>query len=207
MVNSLQLQQHYQQWTSLKRWLWILEFRLKRKCLHCQTQNPWIQQFHFWRIQIHYIDCFDSKLTGKWQFYDHFQLVFCQLYQHLSQNWGSDGHFEVLNGSKSNLVQKLWPNRKNAKIKARLTHQNLKLINGHFTTISGHFFANYVSIFHKTEIQTVILRCFMSLKLNWCKSYDAKWEKAENLNESFFTKSQQNGNGNICFLCHNLWTN
>jgi hypothetical protein len=32
------------------------------------------------------IDCFDSKLTGKWQFYDHFQLFFCQVYQHLSQN-------------------------------------------------------------------------------------------------------------------------
>ena len=62
-------------------------------------------------------------------------------------------------------------------------------------------------IFHKTEIQTVILRCFMSLKINWCKSYDTKCEKAENLNESFFTKSQQNWNGNICFLCHNLWTN
>ena len=64
------------------------------------------------------IDCFDSKVTGKWQFYDHFQLVFCQLYQDLSQNWGSNGHFEMLNGSKSNLVQKLWPNCKNAKNKS-----------------------------------------------------------------------------------------
>ena len=57
-------------------------------------------------------------MTGKWQFYDHFQLVFCQLYQDLSQNWGSNGHFEMLNGSKSNLVQKLWPNYKNAKNKS-----------------------------------------------------------------------------------------
>ena len=33
------------------------------------------------------------------------------------------------------------------------------LINGHFTTISGHFFANCMFIFHKTEVQTMILRC------------------------------------------------
>jgi hypothetical protein len=29
---------------------------------------------------------------------------------------------------------------------------------GHFTTIFGHFFANYIDIFHKTEVLTVILR-------------------------------------------------
>ena len=27
-------------------------------------------------------------------------------------------------------------------------------------------------IFHKTEVQTVILRCLMGLNLNWLKSYD-----------------------------------
>ena len=30
---------------------------------------------------------------------------------------------------------------------------------GQFTTISGHFFGNYINIFHKTEVQMVILRC------------------------------------------------
>ena len=43
---------------------------------------------------------------------------------------------------------------------------------GHFTTISGHSIANYINIFHKTEVPTVILRCLMSLNLNWIKSYD-----------------------------------
>ena len=66
------------------------------------------------------------------------------------------------------------------------------------------FFANYMNIFHKTEIQTVILRCSTSLKLNWYKSYDTKCKNAKNTKESFFTKSQKNGNGNICFLCHNF---
>ena len=33
------------------------------------------------------------------------------------------------------------------------------------------FFANFMNIFHKTEVQTVILRCLVSLNLNWIKSY------------------------------------
>ena len=48
------------------------------------------------------------------------------------------------------------------------------LLNGGFTTISGHFFTICMFIFHKTEVQTVILRCFMVLNLNWFKSYDTK---------------------------------
>ena len=32
------------------------------------------------------------------------------------------------------------------------------------------FFANYIKIFHKTEIQTVILRCLVCLNPNWIKS-------------------------------------
>ena len=47
-------------------------------------------------------------------------------------------------------------------------------INSHFTTIIYHFSVNYVFIFHKTEFQTVILRCLTSLNLNWCKYYDTK---------------------------------
>ena len=34
------------------------------------------------------------------------------------------------------------------------------------------FFGNYIDIFHKTEIQTIILRCLVCLNLNWIKSYD-----------------------------------
>ena len=48
--------------------------------------------------------------------------------------------------------------------------ENLQLKNGHFITLSGHFFANYTKIFQKTEIQTVILRCLVRLNLNWVKS-------------------------------------
>ena len=40
--------------------------------------------------------------TDKWPIYEHFWSFFCQLYIHLSQNWGSNGHFEVLTKSKSN---------------------------------------------------------------------------------------------------------
>ena len=45
---------------------------------------------------------------------------------------------------------------------------------GHFTTISGHFSANYINIFHKTGVQRNILRCLTCLNLNWIKSYDIK---------------------------------
>ena len=46
--------------------------------------------------------------------------------------------------------------------------------NGHFSTISSRFFANYINIFQKTEVQTVIFRCWMNLYLNRLKSYDTK---------------------------------
>ena len=69
------------------------------------------------------------------------------------------------------------------------------------------FFANCMVIFHKNEIQTVILRCLRSLNLNWSNWYDTKWKNAKNTKECFCTKLQKTKNGNICILCHNLWTN
>ena len=53
----------------------------------------------------------------------------------------------------------------------RKKKENLWLKNGHFMTIFGHFFTNYIKIFHKTEIQTVILRCLVCLNLIWIISY------------------------------------
>ena len=52
-----------------------------------------------------------------------------------------------------------------------LTHQ---MIYGRFTTISSRFSTIYINIFHKTEVQTVILRCWTGLYFNWFKSYDTK---------------------------------
>ena len=54
----------------------------------------------------------------------------------------------------------------------RKKNENLQLIIGHFITISGQFSANYNRIFHQTEVQTVILRCFVYLYLNWIKCND-----------------------------------
>ena len=47
--------------------------------------------------------------TVKRPFLRPFLAIFCQLYGYLSQKWGSDGRFEVLNRSTSWLVQTLWP--------------------------------------------------------------------------------------------------
>ena len=51
------------------------------------------------------------------------------------------------------------------------------MINSRFMTISGHFSASYIEILHKTEVQTVILRCLMGLNLDWFKIYGlwCKW--------------------------------
>ena len=56
------------------------------------------------------------------------------------------------------------------------------------------FFCHLHVIFYKTEIQTVILRCLMSLNLNWYKSYDKKYKNPKNSKDEnlcFCTKSQQ----------------
>ena len=49
--------------------------------------------------------------------------------------------------------------------------ENLWLINNHFLTVFGYFFPNFMNIFHKTEAQTVILRCLVRLNFIWIKSY------------------------------------
>ena len=54
-------------------------------------------------------------VTDKWPFYDQIWPFFCQPHGYLSQNWDSDGHFKVLNESKSYLVQKLWHKTKKLK--------------------------------------------------------------------------------------------
>ena len=45
------------------------------------------------------------------------------------------------------------------------------LLNNCHETVSGHLFAICIFIFHKTEVQTVILRCLTGLNCNWFKSY------------------------------------
>ena len=46
--------------------------------------------------------------NAKWLFYGYFWPFFRQLYVYLSQNWDSEGHFDVLNRSKIWLVLRLW---------------------------------------------------------------------------------------------------
>ena len=53
------------------------------------------------------------------------------------------------------------------------------------------FYAKYMLIFHKTEIQTVILWCLTSLNLNWYKSYDTKRINVKNANVWFCTNHKK----------------
>ena len=75
---------------------------------------------------------------------------------------------------------------------------------GHFTTISGHFIANYINTFHKTEVLIVILRCLMSLDLNWIKSYNINHKKFDNCVLQFWKKTPENlspKNGHFSTIC------
>ena len=98
--------------------------------------------------------------------FDHF---FHQLYVHLLQNWGSDGHFEVLNGSQS-WIFKIWQLFFFWGIKTPFG--TLFRPKWPFYNHLWSLFANYIDIFHKTEIQAVILRYVGCLNLNWIKSCD-----------------------------------
>jgi len=60
------------------------------------------------------------------------------------------------------------PDSRVCKVCSEITETTFRV--GHFTTISGHSIANYINIFHKTEVPTVILRCLMSLNINWIKA-------------------------------------
>ena len=76
--------------------------------------------------------------------------------------------------------------------KSESLHKHLQLLNRHFKTIFGHFFANCIFIFHKTEVQTVIFRCSTGLDLNWIKGYDTKRKqtlKRKKHNWVFFDKN------------------
>ena len=70
-----------------------------------------------------------------------------------------------------------------------------------FTTISGHFFANYLNIFHKIKVQTVI-RCLLGLNLNWFNPSKVMTQKVAIHKWAFFTKLQMTGNGKNCAFCH-----
>ena len=100
-------------------------------------------------------------------------VIFWPLYNYLSQNLGADCHFVVLKLSKSELDQRLQHKSKTFlfPLFLNLEEKSWKLMTQKWA-FSYHFFANYMKIFHKTEVQMVILKCLVCLNLNWIKSYD-----------------------------------
>ena len=54
----------------------------------------------------------------------------------------------------------------------RKKNENSSFKKGNFLTVCGHFCGNNIAIFHKIEIQTVILKCCVYLNLNWIKIYE-----------------------------------
>ena len=71
-----------------------------------------------------------------------------------------------------------------------------KLWVGHFMTLSGHFLANYINIFYKIELLTIILMCLTCLNLLWIKSYLIKKHFCHLLFLKFCKKNTEN----LCFI-------
>ena len=70
----------------------------------------------------------------------------------------------------SNISNYLWNLKKWSKL--CFETKSTKLGVGHFTSISGHFLANFIDSFHKTEVLTVILMGPTCQNLIWIKSYN-----------------------------------
>ena len=79
--------------------------------------------------------------------------------------------------------------------------KRMLLLNGCYKTVSGHFFAILMFIFHKAEVQMVILIRSMGLNLIWFKSYGLKGSMRLH---TTLTNSQKNKNGKVCILHHNF---
>ena len=73
--------------------------------------------------------------------------------------------------------------------------------------ISSHFFANYMIVFHKTEVQKIILRCLMGLNSNWFNSYDTKHIYFHFRIFAILYKNTHLSFWCFCVLCHNFCTN
>ena len=77
----------------------------------------------------------------------------------------------------------------------------------YFRLISHHFFANDMIIFHKTEVQKIVLRCLTGLNSDWFNSYDTK---CKYFHFSFFAILYKNTHLHFlcfCALSHNFCTN
>ena len=62
------------------------------------------------------------------------------------------------------------------------------LFNNCYKTIFGHFFAICIFFFHKTEVQTLNLRCLTGLNLNWFISYSLRCRRRSCVSSVNFLK-------------------
>ena len=83
----------------LQPMLWEYEIKYFTPSFQFEIQNS--VAFLGWKLKSVYKRMFLCKCP----LYDFFWPFFCHMYD---QNWGSDGHFEVLNRSYLWLVEKLW---------------------------------------------------------------------------------------------------
>ena len=100
-----------------------------------------------------------------------FLVIFSPLHWYLSQNLCADDHFEVLNASKATRQNTNFP----ISSFFQLWKKNFWKFLTHKRPLFDYFwsyYANYRKVFHKSEVQTIILRCLVCLNLNWIKNYN-----------------------------------
>ena len=119
------------------------QFILKQNSLKLQGSFRWIEQCDI-----------ILKTDRKWMslyklpLFNLFWSFLCQMHVHLSKNWGSDGHFEVLNRSYYHVKT----------VSKRMTLYKWPLYN-----LFWPFFCHICVYLHKTDFLTVILRCLTGL--------------------------------------------
>ena len=95
---------------SVSRWKSLIRFWPFFRHMYIHLSQNWDSDGHFKVLNINWFKSYGLKCglrphgkiaSDKRPFYDHFWPFFCQLYVHLSQNWGSDSHYKVLSESKS----------------------------------------------------------------------------------------------------------
>ena len=134
-----------------------------------------IYKFSYESIHYYTLNAYKCHNGMSLPFYNQFWSFSWPLYNYLSQNLIADCHFVVLKLSKSEMDQRLQHKSKTFlfPLFLNLEEKSWKLMTQKWA-FSYHFwsfFANYMEIFHKNEVQMVILRCLVCLNLNLVKKF------------------------------------
>ena len=152
---------------------WVGHFGLNLKCLvhphQYQSKNFWLARLC---QNFDYYSGFQHKTTAAWTYAT--QCILTTSCPMSLKRTRYRFHIKIICKS---LIPNLFVLQNSICIVFNIIKSDPKrmlLLNNCYKIVSGHFFAICIFIFHKTEVQAVILRWLMGLNFNWFKSYDTK---------------------------------